>query len=114
MALEKGVQRINRREHETNEEVFTGAEERRRSMKSFTKKRRIKLIGHTLRRNSLLNRVMEGMLIGGKNVVGRPPLDRLQQVMRDVNVPNNGLTKKKSENREEFGASQQTSLMAAY
>lgn len=53
-------------------------------MKSL-KERRTKLIGHILRHNNLLKRIMEGM-IEGKNVVGRHPLDYLQQIMRDVNV----------------------------
>jgi len=83
----------------TNEEVFTRAEERRCFMKSL-KKRRIKLIGHTLRHNSSLNRIMEGVL-EGKNVVGRPPLDYLQQIMRNVNVPHYRQMKRKAENREE-------------
>lgn len=65
------------------------------------KKRRIKLIEHTPRHDSLLKRIMEGM-IEGKNVVGRPPLDYLQQIMRDVNVPNYRKMKRKAENREKW------------
>jgi hypothetical protein len=55
------MQRISRREHMTNEEVFARAEERKYFMKSL-KKKRIKLIGHTLRYNSLLKRIIEGMM----------------------------------------------------
>lgn len=51
------MQKISRREHMTNEEVNARVEEWRYFMKSL-KKRRIKLIGHTLRYNSLLKRIM--------------------------------------------------------
>lgn len=40
-------------------------------------------------------------MIEGKNVVSRPPLDYLQQIMRDVYVPNYRQMKRKAENREE-------------
>ncbi|VVC45162.1 Hypothetical protein CINCED_3A021580 [Cinara cedri] len=69
-------------------------------MKSL-KKRITKLIGHILRHNSLLKRVMEGMIVG-KNLVGRPPLDYFQQIMRDVDVSGYRHMKRKAENREEW------------
>jgi len=52
------------------------------------------LIGHTPRDNSLLKRIMEGM-IEGKNVVGRPPLDYLQQ------INNEGCARAKLQTNEE-------------
>ncbi|VVC41133.1 Reverse transcriptase domain [Cinara cedri] len=94
------MQGISWREHMTNDEVFAKAKERRCFMKSL-KKRRTKLIGHILRYNSLLKRIMEGMIVG-KNVVGRPLLNYLQQIMRDVDVPGYKHMKRKAENREEW------------
>ncbi|VVC25849.1 Hypothetical protein CINCED_3A016755 [Cinara cedri] len=94
------MQGISWREHMTNDEVFAKAKERRCFMKSL-KKRRTKLIGYILRHNSLLKRIMEGMIVG-KNVVGRPPLDYLQQIMRDVDVPGYRHMKRKAENWEEW------------
>jgi len=41
-------------------------------------------------------------MIKGKNVVGRPPLDYLQQIMREVYGPNYRQIKRKVENREEW------------
>lgn len=58
-------------EHMTNDEVFTRAEELGWFVKSL-KKTRIKQIGHILRHNSILSRIIEGMP-DGKDV-GWPPL----------------------------------------
>jgi len=60
-------------DHMTNEEVFRKAGEERNFIGQI-KKRRDNLIGHTLRHDCLLARVIEGM-VEGKNTRGRPPLE---------------------------------------
>uniref|UniRef100_A0A8D8XEA4 Craniofacial development protein 2 n=1 Tax=Cacopsylla melanoneura TaxID=428564 RepID=A0A8D8XEA4_9HEMI len=94
------MQKISWIEHMTNEEVLRRAGEQRSFMKSL-KKRRAKLIGHILRHNSLLARVIEGK-IEGSNTQGRPPLGYLEQIMKDVNVPTYRELKRKAGNREEW------------
>jgi len=41
------------------------------------------IIGHTLRHNNLLGRIIEGYL-DGKNSRGRPSLEYISQVVRDI------------------------------
>ncbi|KAI5718650.1 hypothetical protein M8J77_024598 [Diaphorina citri] len=94
------MMKISWREHVTNEEVFRRAGERRNLMKQL-KKRRATLIGHLLRHGTLTARVIEGM-IEGTNTVGRPPLDYIKQIMRDMNVTTYYDLKRKAEDRESW------------
>jgi hypothetical protein len=65
------------------------------------KTRRAKLIGHVLRHNSLLNRIIEGT-IEGNNSRGRPLLDYIGQIVRDMNCRSYCELKRKAEKRQEW------------
>jgi len=63
-------------DHIINEEVFRRVGEERSFLKAL-KMRRAKLIGHTLRYNNLLGRIIE-------RKKGRPSLKYISQVVRDI------------------------------
>lgn len=89
-------------ERVTNEEVFRRAGEER-SFINRIKRRRATMIGHTLRHNSLLARVIEGKM-EGKHTRGRPPLEYMKQIMADFNTTSYYGLKRMAENREEWRA----------
>jgi len=92
--------RISWTEHIRNEEVYRRAGE----ISSFLKTlgtRRANLIGHVLRHNSLLSRIIEGA-IEGNNSRGRPPLDYISQIVRDMNCRSYCELKRKAEKRQEW------------
>jgi len=79
-------------EHITNEEET-------RSFPKTLKTRRANLIGHILRHNSLLGRIIEW---GEGNSRGRPPLDYISQMIRDMGCRSYCELKKKTEERQEW------------
>jgi hypothetical protein len=58
-------------EHVRNEEVLLRVKEQRNILHEI-RKRKANWIGHILRRNCLLQRVIEGKIKGGIEVTGRP------------------------------------------
>jgi hypothetical protein len=57
-------------DHVTNEEVLLTVKEQRNILHEISK-RKANWIGHILRRNCILQQVIEGKLKGGKEVTGR-------------------------------------------
>lgn len=90
------MQKISCREHSINEELFIKGREQRNFMIGLKKK--VNLMIHVLRHNNLLCRVSERVIVG-KNAVGRPPLEDLQQIMKDIFAPTYQL-KSKAQNRQ--------------
>ncbi|KAF0753996.1 Uncharacterized protein FWK35_00020374 [Aphis craccivora] len=86
--------------HITNEEVYRRVGETRSFLKTL-KTRRVKLIGHILRQNSLLSRIIEGA-IEGNNSRGRPPLDYISQIVRYMDCRSYCELKRKAEKRQEW------------
>jgi len=84
----------------SNEEVFRRVGEERSFLKAL-KIRRAKLIGHSLRHNNLLGRIIEGS-IEGKNSRGRPPLEYIGQLVKDLGCVTYYELKRKAEKREEW------------
>ena len=64
------MEKINWTDHVRNEEVLLRVKERRNILHEI-RKRKANLIGHILRRNCLLQRVIEGKIKGGIEVTGR-------------------------------------------
>ena len=57
--------------------------------------RRARFVGHILRHNDLVKRIIEGTIIG-KNHRGRPRLDYMKQLMVDMNCTSYCKLKKES------------------
>ena len=74
--------RISYIERVTNDEVLRRIGEQRAILKTI-KRRRDKLIGHTLRHESILQHILESG-IGKKTQKGRPPQDYCRQIIEDV------------------------------
>jgi hypothetical protein len=91
--------RISWTEHITNEEVYRRVRKTRSFLKTL-KTRKAKLIGHILRQNSLLSRIIEGA-IEGNNSRERPPLDYISQIVRDMDCRSYCKLKRKAEKRQE-------------
>jgi hypothetical protein len=64
------MEKINWTDHVRNEEVLLRVKEQRNILHEISK-RKANWIGHILRRNCLLQRVIEGMIQGGIEVTGR-------------------------------------------
>jgi hypothetical protein len=64
------MEKINWNIHMRNEAVLLKVKEQRNMLHEI-RKRKANRIGHILRRNCLLQRVIEGKLKGGKEVTGR-------------------------------------------
>ena len=64
------MKKISWTEHVRNEEVLLRVEEQRNILHEISKRKAI-WIGHILRRNCLLQRVIEGKIKGGIEVTGR-------------------------------------------
>jgi hypothetical protein len=84
----------------TNEEVYRSARETRSFLKTL-KTRRAKLIEQVLRHNSLLSRIIKGV-IQGDNSRGRAPLDYISQIVRDMDCRSYCELKRKAEKRQEW------------
>jgi len=78
------MEKISWTDHVRNEEVLLRTKEQRNILHEISK-RKANLIGHILRRNCLLQRVIEGKIQGGIEVTGkrgrrrRKPLDDLKE-----------------------------------
>ena len=64
------MEKISWTDHVRNEDVLLRAKEQRNILHEI-RKRKANWIGHTLRRNCLLQRVIEGKIQGGIEVTGR-------------------------------------------
>jgi hypothetical protein len=64
------MEKISWTDHVRNEEVLLRVKEQRNVLREI-RKRKANWIGHILRRNCLLQRVIEGKIIGGIEVTGR-------------------------------------------
>jgi hypothetical protein len=64
------MEKISWTDHVRNEEVLLGVKEQRNILHEMCKQK-ANWIGHTLRRNCLLQRVIEGKIQGGIEVTGR-------------------------------------------
>jgi hypothetical protein len=64
------MKKISWTDHERNEEVLLRVEKQRNFLREVSK-RNADWIGHVLRRNCLLQRVIEGKIQGGIEVTGR-------------------------------------------
>ena len=64
------METISWTDHVRNEEVLLGVKEQRNILHEI-RKRKANWIGHILRRNCLLQRVIEGKIKGGIDVIGR-------------------------------------------
>jgi hypothetical protein len=60
------MEEISRTDHVSNEETVLGVKEQRNILHEISK-RKANWIGHILRRNCLLQRVIEGKIKGGRN-----------------------------------------------
>jgi hypothetical protein len=66
----RGMEKISWTDHVRNEDVLLGVKEQRNILHGISK-RKANWIGHILRRNCLLRRVIEGKIKGGIEVTGR-------------------------------------------
>jgi hypothetical protein len=66
----KGMEKISWTDHVRNEEVLLRVKEQRNILHEISK-RKANLIGHILRRNCIIQRVIEGKIKGGIEVTGR-------------------------------------------
>ena len=64
------MEKISWPDHVRNEEVLLRVKEQRNILPEI-RKRKVNWIGHILRRNCLLQRVIEGKIKGGIEVTGR-------------------------------------------
>jgi hypothetical protein len=64
------MEKISWTDHVRNEDVLLGVKEQRNIL-HVTRKRKANWIGHILRRNCLLQRVIEGRIQGGIEVTGK-------------------------------------------
>ena len=70
MCCWRKIEKINWTEHVRNEEVLLRVKEQRNILHEISK-RKVNWIGHILRRNCLLQQVIEGKIKGGMEVTGR-------------------------------------------
>jgi len=77
------MEKISWTEHARNEEVLLRVKEQRNILHEISK-RKANWIGHSLRRNCLLQGVMEGEMKGGIEVTGRPGRRR-EKLLDDLN-----------------------------
>ena len=84
------IEKISWTDHVRNEEVLLRVKEQRNILHEISK-RKAKWIGHILRRNCFLQRVIEGNIQGGIEVTGRrgrrrrKPLDDLNPLNPELN-----------------------------
>jgi len=90
--------KINWTEHVENDEVFGKIEEN--SFLKIVKIRRTKLIGHIIRYNSLLNRILK-CAIENRNSREIPSLGFISQVIKDTDFGSYCELKRKVNKREE-------------
>jgi len=64
------MEKISWTDHVRNEEVLLKVKEQRNILREI-RKRKANWIGHILRKNCLLQRVIEGQIQGGIEVIGR-------------------------------------------
>ena len=89
--------RISWREMMTNEQVFNRVGEGRCFLK-WIKQRRAQLMGHIIRHDSMLKRIIEGV-VEGKNLRGRPRLEYMKQLLRDMRCASYHELKRKADDR---------------
>jgi uncharacterized heparinase superfamily protein len=77
------MEKINWTDHVRKEEVLLGVKEQRNILHEI-RKRKANWIGHILRRNCLLQRVIEGKIHGGIVVTGRQGRRR-RKLLDDIN-----------------------------
>jgi len=91
MCCWRKIEKINWTEHVRNEEVLLRVKEQRNILHEISK-RKVNWIGHILRRNCLLQQVIEGKIKGGMEVTGRRGrrrrklLDDLKERRRDSHL----------------------------
>jgi len=78
------MEKISWTDNVRNEEVLLRAKEQRNILHGI-RKRKANWIGHILRRNCLLQRVIEGKIQGGIEVTGRQGRRRRKDVLDDLN-----------------------------
>ena len=78
------MEKISWTDHVRNEEVLLGVKEQRNILVHEIRKRKANWIGHILRRNCLLQRVIEGKIKGGIEVTGRRGRRR-RKLLDDLN-----------------------------
>ena len=78
------MEKISWTDHVRNEDVLLRAKEQRNILHGI-RKRKANWIGHILRRNCLLQRVIEGKIQGGIEVTGRQGRRRRKDVLDDLN-----------------------------
>lgn len=89
--------KVSWRERWTNEEVFNKAEEER-SFLRWIKRRRARLIGHIIRHDGMLKMIIEGV-VEGKNLRGRPRLEYMKQLLRDMRCASYCELRRKADDR---------------
>jgi len=77
------MEKINWTDHVRKEEVLLGVKEQRNILHEI-RKRKANWIGHILRRNCLLQRVIQGKIRGGIVVTGRQERRR-RKLLDDIN-----------------------------
>jgi len=77
------MEKISWTDHVTNENVLLRVKEQR-SILNEIRRRKVNWIGHILRRNCLLQRVIEGKIQGGIEVTGRQGR-RSRKLLDDLN-----------------------------
>uniref|UniRef100_A0A2S2PJ80 Endonuclease-reverse transcriptase n=1 Tax=Schizaphis graminum TaxID=13262 RepID=A0A2S2PJ80_SCHGA len=93
--------RINWMDRITNKEVLDRITEAKLIWKNIVR-RRNEWIGHIMRHEGLLKLIIEGC-IDGKNRRGRPRLEYIQQIIKDLQGCNSYVEmKRKTDNREEW------------
>lgn len=91
------IMRIKWVDKVTNEEVLRRIGEGRELWKSI-RKRRMELVGHILRHNSIVRTIMEGYVEGGR-YRGRPRLEYMQQIKEDTGCHTYEEVKRKANER---------------
>ena len=76
------MEKISWTDHVRNEEVLLRVKEQRNILHEI-RKRKANWIGHILRRNCLLKRVIEGKIKGGREVTGRRGI-RCRKLLDDL------------------------------
>jgi len=90
-----------------NDEVFQRAKEERLLLK--IKNRRHLWIGHTIRQNEFVVKILEGA-ISGKKAVGRPRLEYLKQVARNTAADSYTAMKRMACNNSRWKAANQSKI----
>jgi hypothetical protein len=80
---ERRMEKFSWADHMTNEEVLLRGKETRNILHKISK-RKVNWIGHILRRNCLLQRVIEGKIKGGIEVTGRRGRKRHRKLLDDL------------------------------